>query len=914
MSLPAPVRRADYRPLYWTVDQVSLEFDLDPETTFVRATLQCGRNPAGIIDQPEPLQLYGEDLELVRVLVDGVPLLPEDYTLTEHRLDIPLDIRRPQKEIVIETRIHPAQNLTLSGLYASGGGLFTQCEAQGFRRITYFPDRPDVMACYDVTLRARRDDFPILLSNGNLKDAGDLPDGRHYAVWQDPFPKPSYLFALVAGKLDKLEERVRTASGREVLLQAWVDPGNAPRARHALDSLIHAMRWDEHRFGLELDLDRFMIVAVQDFNMGAMENKGLNIFNAKYVLASPQTATDADFERIESIVAHEYFHNWTGNRVTCRDWFQLTLKEGLTVFRDQEFSADQFAEAVRDQGDAAMHSARAVNRIQNVQILRAAQFPEDSGPMAHPIRPDQYQAIDNFYTATVYEKGAEVIRMMQTLLGRDGFRKGMDLYFQRHDGHAVTCDDFVAAMEDANQYDLTLFRRWYSQAGTPRLRATLDYDPDAQTATLTLAQHTPPTPGQPEKHPLVLPVAVGLLRPDGSDYPLHLAAGTADTAEAGHTTRLLILEHERAAWKFTGIDRPPVLSLLRGFTAPVLTEYDEPLDHLVHRMAYDSDPCARWQAAQDCMARVILDAERRLARGEDETALRAALPPTFLPALIALLRNEDLAPHFRALALTLPPEAILIEAAQSELDPRTLRRAGIALQRTIARELTREWQRILARPLAAQWRYHPQDAGERALHALALANLCLTGDPAAIAQARETCATAQDMTRHIAALTALMRVPAEHTPARDAALADYRQRHANDPALLDKWFALQAGAWRWQDNAPPVYRTVRHLLEDPAYTRLNPNKVHALLGSYFRNAAEFHSPDGKGYDLWADEVLAIDASNPQLAARIARHLENWRKFPMDAQVRIRLRLERLHEEPKLSPNVREILAAALGDR
>lgn len=912
-SIAATVRRSDYRPLFWTVEHVALEFDLDVECTRVRATLQCVRNPVLGFAEPEPLQLYGEDLELTGLWVDGLKLDESAYTRDEHRLELPLDARRPQKEVVVETRIHPAKNFTLSGLYASNGGLFTQCEAQGFRRITYFPDRPDVMACYDVTLRAARAAFPVLLSNGNLVDAGDLPDGRHYACWQDPFPKPSYLFALVAGRLEALEARVRTASGREVLLQAWVEPGNTARARHALDSLIQAMRWDEARFGLELDLNRFMIVAVQDFNMGAMENKGLNIFNAKYVLASPQTATDDDFARIESVVAHEYFHNWTGNRVTCRDWFQLTLKEGLTVFRDQEFSADQFASAVREAGEAAMASARAVKRIQDVQMLRAVQFPEDSGPMAHPIRPNQYQAIDNFYTATVYEKGAEVIRMMQTLVGSDGFRRGMDLYFRRHDGKAVTCDDFIAAIADANGVDFGRFRRWYEQAGTPRLRASLHYDAGARVATLHLAQSTPPTRGQTEKLPLVLPVAVGLLRPDGSDFALHLAGDAPASAQAGQTTRLLVLEEEQATWHFTEIDAPPVLSLLRGFSAPVLLEYDEPLAHLVHRMAHDSDPCARWQAAQDCMVRVLLEMERSFAAGADEETAHALLPEALVHAMTAVLDNEALAPHFRALVLRPPPEAILIDSAAGEIDPHSLRRAGMFFRRDCARRMREEWLRVLARPQPAQWRYHPQDVGERALFALALSELCCIGEPEAVALAVRTYNAAQDMTARFVALSALMRVPEAQIAACEHALDDFRARYAGEPALLDKWFALQAGAWRWQESARPVYHRVRELLNDTAYVRTNPNKVYALLGAFFRNAAEFHREDGQGYDLWADEVRAIDADNPQLAARLVRLLENWRQFPQAMQARIAQRLARLSETATLSRNVREVLAAAQGE-
>jgi len=584
------VQRADYQPLSWGVESVELSFVLDAERTVVRSRMQCRRNPDA---EAGPLVLNGDGLELVALTVDGAA--PADGKVLEAPglLTIALDGEAADVEVV--TRISPRANTALSGLYESKGGLFTQCEAEGFRRITWFPDRPDVMSRFTVTLEGDAATYPVLLSNGNLVEKGSLPGGRHFARWEDPFPKPSYLFALVAGAYVPLERTVTTASGREVLLQVWVEDGMLDRAVHAMDSLEHSLRWDETRFGLELDLDRYMIVVASDFNMGAMENKGLNIFNAKYVLAAPESATDTDYENVESVVAHEYFHNWTGNRVTCRDWFQLTLKEGLTVFRDQEFSADMLAAAGGE-------SARAVKRIDDVRVLRSVQFAEDAGPMAHPIRPDSYQEINNFYTATVYEKGAEVIRMLQTLLGREGFRSGMDLYFSYFDGQAVTCDDFVDAMSEATGVDRDHFMGWYAQSGTPRVRAEGRHDAAARTYTLSLAQYTPPTADQADKRPLHIPVAVGLIGPDGADLPLRLEGEAHD----GGCTRLLELKGAEASFTFVDIDVAPVPSLLRGASAPVILELDEDDAQLAFRMAHDADPFNRWDASQRFMERVVL--------------------------------------------------------------------------------------------------------------------------------------------------------------------------------------------------------------------------------------------------------------------------------------------------------------------
>ncbi|MBS0544077.1 MAG: aminopeptidase N, partial [Proteobacteria bacterium] len=698
------IQRADYRPLAWTVESIDLHFKLDADATMVTSRMVCVRNPAAADEGP--ILLWGEALERISLKLDDAALAAEAVREADGVLQIDAAGERAVLEIV--TRIDPRANTTLSGLYLSNGGFFTQCEAEGFRRITYFPDRPDVMARYTVTLEADRAACPVLLSNGNLLEQGDLPGGRHFAKWEDPFPKPSYLFALVAAKLVALERTVTTASGREVLLQVWVEEGNLDRSGHAMDSLIHSMRWDEETFGLELDLDRFMIVAVGDFNMGAMENKGLNIFNTKFILAKPDTATDVDYENIESVVAHEYFHNWTGNRVTCRDWFQLTLKEGLTVFRDQQFSADMLARVAGEAaGPAGAASARAVKRIDDVRVLRAAQFAEDGGPMAHPIRPDSYQEINNFYTATVYEKGAEVIRMLHTLLGPEGFRNGMDLYFSYHDGQAVTCDDFVEALSEANGVDLDQFMRWYGQAGTPRVSARGEWDAATGSYTLTLVQRTPPTPGQPEKQPLVIPVAVGLIGPDGRDRALRLEG----ESQAGAGTRVLALTEAEQRFRFTGLDAEPVPSLLRGFSAPVILELDEDDARLAFRMAHDADPFNRWDAAQRYAERVILG----LAGGQ-----AGAVPEAFVAAFRALLNNAALDPAFRAQAAALPTESYLLER-MAPADPAALRAALVLTMRTLGDALADDWLGLVeSMQVPGAYRYHPADAGRRALGNLAL--------------------------------------------------------------------------------------------------------------------------------------------------------------------------------------------------
>ncbi|MBN9459823.1 MAG: aminopeptidase N [Burkholderiales bacterium] len=913
---PVTIRRTDYTPPAFLVDEVRLEFDLDPQRTRVHALLSVRRNPAlpGAGNVRTPLVLNGEQLKLVDLRIDGRPLEAASYRIADDTLTVP---EVPERFVLATVSyIDPSANAALSGLYVSNGNLFTQCEAEGFRRITWFPDRPDVMARYTVTLRAPRERFPVLLSNGNLVAAGECEPlagdgierrGWHWATWEDPFPKPSYLFALVAGRLVATEQRLRTRSGREVLLQVWTEPGNEARTGHAMASLERAIRWDEQRFGLELDLDRFMIVAVDDFNMGAMENKGLNIFNTKYVFADPRIATDQDFAAIESVVGHEYFHNWTGNRVTCRDWFQLTLKEGLTVFRDQEFSADMMA--ARSPDPAAAASARAVKRIEDVRVLRAAQFPEDAGPMAHPIRPDSYQQINNFYTVTVYEKGAEVIRMLQTLVGRDGFRRGMDLYFRRHDGQAVTCDDFVAAIGDANGVALERFARWYAQAGTPRVRVTARYDAPARRYALELEQHCPPSPGQPRKEPLHVPFAAGLVGPDGRDCALHVREQAGDTLRpatariesgaGGHTVVLELTEPRHVFW-FEDVGALPVPSLARNLSAPVIVEYDYDDAQLAFLAAHDSDPFNRWEATQ----RLAVNAVLAIVGGADARECCGRLAGV----LRGLLDDATLDAAFRDQLFILPSEGFIAEQL-AVVDPAALRAARNALRRRIADELSAAWQPACeALRDDAPYTPEPAAAGRRALKNTLLGWWTETQAGAAVEAAALQSEHADNMTDLAGALQALLRVA---DPRREAALAHFAQRYAGEPLALDKWFSMQATMHRHPGEAP-VLKRVRALMGHPAFSLRNPNRVRALVGSFCNgNLAEFHAADGSGYAFWREQVLAIDAFNPQVAARLARALDRWRKFSPDRQALMRAALEQVAAHEPLSGDVREIVTKAL---
>jgi aminopeptidase N len=888
------IRRVDYQPPPFFVDRIELEFDLDPAATTVTSTLSVRRNPAAL---PAPLTLDGEDLDLLALEINGRAAGSRDYEQREGGLTIapPGDAFK----LRIRNVTRPQKNSELMGLYVSHGNLFTQCEAEGFRRITFFPDRPDVMATYGVTLRADAERFPVLLANGNLVAEGKLADGRHYARWEDPFPKPSYLFALVAGRFVCEEARIRTRSGRDALLQVWVEPGSLDKTTHALQCLQRAIRWDEERFGLELDLDRFMIVASNDFNMGAMENKGLNIFNTKYVLANPAIATDTDYVHIESIVGHEYFHNWTGNRVTCRDWFQLSLKEGLTVFRDQEFTADMLAGADKD--SAATSWARAVKRIDDVRALRATQFPEDAGPMAHPVRPDTYQEIGNFYTATVYEKGAEVVRMLQTLVTPAGFRRGIDQYFQRHDGSAVTCDDFVAAIADANGRDLSQFKRWYAQAGTPRVAVSTAYDAARRTYEVTLSQSCPPTPGQPEKEPFHIPFALGLVGPDGADLPLAVDGEPATEARAG--TRVLELTVATQSFRFVDVPVQPVPSLLRDFSAPVVVDYRYSDEELAFLAAHDSDAFNRWEAGQRlAMARLLAATD---AFELDQTP---ALDAAFVEVFGRTLVDAQLAPAFREQALLLPAEAFIAEQ-RAVVDPGAIRQARQFMRQEIGRRL--------ARALHTAYETHRDGgpyspdavaAGRRALKNLALSYLVDSGDPAALDLAHRQVRDATNMTDREAALAAIISSAA---PFKAQLLIEFARDWAHEPLLMNKWLQLQATALVLPGE-PTVLDRVRVLLRHPSYSPTNPNNVYALVLAFCaRNPAEFHRSDGSGYAFWREQVLHLDRINPTVAARVARALDRWRKFTPDRQQLMRAALRDVAGAPHLSRDVREIVTKAL---
>ena len=873
------VRREEYAPPAYWIRHVELSFDLDPAKTLVASRLHIERNSQG---PGGPLVLHGEDLNLLRVQADGqsVSFRHEDNLLV---------IEQPPQadRFVLEVRntCAPAKNTQLSGLYESGSGLFTQCEAEGFRRISFYLDRPDVMAEFKVTLRADKRRYPTLLSNGNLVEQGELEGGRHFATWHDPFPKPSYLFALVAANLVAREQRIVTRSGREHLLQIYVNRGDLGRTEHAMASLMASVAWDEARFGLPLDLERFMIVAVDDFNMGAMENKGLNVFNTKYVLADAATATDDDFFGIESVIGHEYFHNWTGNRVTCRDWFQLSLKEGLTVFRDQEFSMDM----------AGDPSARAVQRIEAVATLRRAQFSEDAGAMAHPVRPDSYAAIDNFYTATVYEKGAEVVRMMHTLVGRDGFARGMRLYVERHDGQAVTCDDFAQAVADANpgsalSQHLDVFKRWYAQAGTPRLHARGQWDAEARRYTLTLRQDNPPSPGQAHKLPQLIPVQTALLAADGREL----------------AQRLLVLTEAEQHFAFEDIAEPPVPSLLRGFSAPVILDDGLGDDDLLVLLKHDSDAFNRWEASQ------------RLALKRMLSALPGEAPPVldgaYLDAMRSVLSDETLHPAFRALALTLPDEAYIAEQV-TPVDPVRIHAVREAMLGQLATALQPDWQRAWeAHQVHEGYRPEPLQAGRRALTGLALAMLVrhavATGDAVWPGRAYQRVKDASNMTDRQHALRALVGARAALA---GQALAHFHASAQGNALVLDKWFATQAQAPEAPgDSGPGVLAQVRALLKHPDFSLKNPNRARSLLFALcMGNPAAFHRKDASGYVFWAEQLLALDAMNPQLGARMARALDRWTALAEPYRSGAREAISRVAARPDLSADVREIVTRAL---
>jgi len=866
-DLPQSFRRLEYRPPNYTFGQVELDIALDPARTIIKSRLEV--LPGKSHEAGTPLVLQGQELEFVSLRINGEA--HRHFELTPETLSIHSLPNEGKDLFVVEIICIcvPEKNTSLMGLYVSNGNFFTQCEAEGFRKITYFLDRPDVMAKFRVTLRAREAEYPVLLANGNLLSTEKLPNGWHSAVWEDPFPKPSYLFALVAGKLECIEETIITSSGAKKLLQIWVEPHDLKKTRHAMDSLIASIHWDEKRYGLELDLERFMIVAVSDFNMGAMENKGLNIFNTKYVLAQPETATDVDFANIESVVAHEYFHNWTGNRVTCQDWFQLSLKEGLTVFRDQEFSADQMGS----------ESGRAVKRIEDVRTLRQLQFPEDAGPMAHPIRPDEYQEINNFYTVTVYEKGAEVVRMYQTLLGVDGFRRGMDLYFKRHDGQAVTCDDFLAAMADANERDLSQFKTWYSQAGTPRVKVEERYDAVQQQYHITLSQSCAVSPGQPEKKPFHIPLKVRLLTA-GNDQP----------------EQLLELKEVKQSWTFDNIHELPVLSINRQFSAPINLDFAQSEADLLRLLSNDDDAFNRWESGQKLAMQMIL--ENRLP---DEQLLNAYRD---------LLMDPKLDPAFKELALTLPAETYLYEQCAS-VDPQQIHRSRRAFRRALASGLRLEWA-ALFQQMQTPDGFMPDaiSAGKRALKNLALSMLLEADAPIWSAMAVNQYQNADNMTDRYAALAGLVIHGAK---AAKECLQDFYQRFADDPLVVDKWFALQSSRPP-VDGAEPTLTDVYRLREHEAFKMNNPNRVRSVIHAFcMNNPASFHQADGSAYAFWAEAVLALDPINPQVAARLARALDRWRLFAQPYQGKMHAYLEEVAACKTLSADVREVITKALGN-
>ncbi|AGX87697.1 aminopeptidase N [Candidatus Symbiobacter mobilis] len=900
-SAARAIHRADYRPPAFWIDTVALTFDLDPAKTRVLNRMTLRRNPAVAA---QALRLDGEDLSLVRVLCNGAGTsfrLEEGVLVLEK---LPSDDKPFELEIF--TTCTPVDNTRLMGLYVSQDTFTTQCEPEGFRRITYFLDRPDVMARFTVTLRADRDRYPVLLSNGNLVDSGPLDGNRHMATWEDPFRKPCYLFALVAGKLACREQRVVSRTGKEHLLQVYVRPADIEKTEHAMQSLCKSVVWDESRFGLSLDLERYMIVATSDFNMGAMENKGLNIFNSKYVLAARATATDADFANIERVIGHEYFHNWTGNRITCRDWFQLSLKEGLTVFRDQEFSMDLCAQP----------SARAVQRISEVRDLRTVQFAEDASPVAHPVRPDSYVEINNFYTATVYEKGAEVVRMMQTLVGREGFAAGMRLYFERHDGSAVTCEDFLRAVSDANPGSLlatrcAAFERWYSQAGTPRIVVSDHYDPDAATYTLHLAQNCPQCPGQATAAPFVLPIALGLVGArTGAALPLHPQSEIPGRQDGD--SLLVVLDQSQCSLRFEQVQEPPVPSLLRGFSAPAIVQYAYSDDQLYTLLANDTDPFNRWEAGQ----RLALQHAVAVITSGTGTGDTGALSGRFLDAMRGVLRHPGLDPAFKDLVLTLPSEAYISEQLDV-VDPQRIHAVREAMRTQLATALQEDWQWAYEQHGDnGGYRFDPVSCGRRALCGLALAYLCLAAEveqamqahPVWPGKAYQRCKDADNMTDRFHALSALVH---SGNALAQPALARFYEQFRSEELVIDKWFALQAGC---NDRGGQVLSAVRKLLQHPDFTLRNPNRARSVIFSYcLHNPGAFHRVDAGGYVLWGEQVLAIDAINPQVAARLVRAMDNWKKLAQPYRDGAFDALSRLAGKADLSKDVRELVTRVLAD-
>ncbi|WP_282363123.1 aminopeptidase N [Pseudomonas sp. PS01297] len=879
---PQMIYLKDYQAPEYLIDETHLTFELFEDHTLVHAQLVMRRNPARGEGFPA-LALDGQQLELLSVKLDDVELTAADYELTDSHLTL----HPTTEQFVVDTsvKIQPESNTALEGLYKSGTMFCTQCEAEGFRKITYYLDRPDVMSTFTTTVVAEQHRYPILLSNGNPLASGPDEDGRHWATWEDPFKKPAYLFALVAGDLWCVEDTFTTMTNRTVALRIYVEPENIDKCQHAMNSLKKSMRWDEEAYGREYDLDIFMIVAVNDFNMGAMENKGLNIFNSSAVLARAETATDAAHQRVEAIVAHEYFHNWSGNRVTCRDWFQLSLKEGFTVFRDSEFSADM--------------NSRVVKRIQDVAFLRTHQFAEDAGPMAHAVRPESFIEISNFYTLTVYEKGSEVVRMLQTLLGAEGFRKGSDLYFERHDGQAVTCDDFIKAMEDANGADLSQFKRWYSQAGTPRLAVSEHYDAEQKTYSLTFAQSCPQTPDKVEKLPFVIPVELGLLNAQGAELPLQLAGESA----AVGTSRVLSVTEAEQTFTFVGINEKPLPSLLRGFSAPVKLQFAYSSDQLVFLMQHDTDGFNRWDAGQQLSVQVLQTLIGQYQRGET-----LVMDPRLVEALRSVLTNPQLDQAMVAEMLSLPGEAYLTEISEVA-DVDAIHAAREFARKQLADSLFDElWARYQAnRGVSKVTPYVAEDEhfARRSLQNIALSYLSLSGKPEVVAATLEQFENSDNMTERLNALAILVNSPFEAEKA--LALASFAEHFKDNPLVMDQWFSVQAAS-----PLPGGLQRVQQLMEHPAFTIKNPNKVRALIGAFAgQNLINFHAADGSGYRFLADLVIQLNALNPQIASRQLAPLTRWRKYDSARQALMKAELERIRSSGELSSDVFEVVSKSL---
>ena len=876
-ATPQTVYLKDYTPPEYLIDKAELNFDLDEQRTHVRATLSLRRNPQSLADSVA-LKLLGEELQLVSIAIGGTPLEPSQYLLGEEALivhEVPQD--RPF-QIIIENIIDPQANTALEGLYLSNGMLCTQCEAQGFRKITWFLDRPDVMSRFKTTLVADKTKYPVLLSNGNKTGSGELENNRHWVSWEDPFAKPCYLFALVAGQLECVADEFVTMSGRHIALEIFVEQHNVDKCAHAMQSLKNAMRWDEETYGLEYDLDLYMIVAVDHFNMGAMENKGLNVFNTKFVLARPDTATDSDYEHIEGVIGHEYFHNWSGNRVTCRDWFQLSLKEGFTVFRDQQFSGDMTSSAVK--------------RIEDVNALRTRQFAEDAGPLAHPVRPEAYIEINNFYTLTVYEKGAEVVRMLHTLLGAEGFRKGCDLYFQRHDGQAVTCEDFIKALEEVNGVELNQFRRWYAQAGTPVLTVSQHYDAAAQQLHLTIQQNCPPTPNQPVKAPLHIPVKLGLLAADGSAAPI--VFNGASQAEI----TLNVTEAEQT-FSFESLSKPPVVSLLRGFSAPVTLKMQRSLEELAFLLRHDSDTFNRWEAGQQLAVQAIFKLIEAIASDKP-----LHLEPVIVEAYRSVLTDPVGDLSYQALLLALPEESYL-SGQMAIINVDAIHQAREFVKKTLAEALQAELTQLyIQHHRDESGCFDASAVGRRRMKNTCLSYLITLESEDSYQMAEKQFYSARNMTDQLAALAAIVN---SHHPAKARSLDSFYVQWRKEALVVDKWFTLQATS-----SMPNTFATVQALMRHPAFDMKTPNRVRSLIGAFSQaNPLHFHAKNGDGYRFLADQVLALNTLNPQIASRMVSGLAQWRRYDADRQGLMKQQLQRIVATEHLSKDVYEIASKSL---